>query len=962
MADNNNPSSSKASSNQQVFISYSRADRDACILLRSELEKAGFSVFRDEDSIQPGDHWVSELEKALECCTAFVLLIGKDGVERWVSAEYHVALRRHYAKAEDTEPLSIFPVLLKNASAASLPSFLKSFQSIRWNLPEPLPNKLLEAIRNSTNSDNIAVFDGRPFLGLSAFGRQDAPLFFGRRQETLKALEGLGDQQLIHPEKFWRANGEQYYRWLQIEGNSGSGKSSLVNAGMLPLIERGFLLERTGFEQWSILGPMMPGKDPVKSLRDALINGLTDDPVKRIELANTIQLEKPDALADAIKAYRTTPVQTAYLLIVDQFEELFTFSDEHLRKQFDSLLANALRDANCPMFMISTVRADFLDRYEYLPHLQPIYNTHCKRYFLPLISTQGLQDIIEQPARLAGLDISEIMHAILNDAKDEIGALPLVENALLQLWEQRQDNKLSGKIYLEKGGIAGMLKESADALLDRIEQAAPRKGKNAALELLLALTRVNDEGRNTRKRISREDAIYAAGKGDDELGELVLGMLSGERAVESLHTQRQNKMRLVTAINEVSQEQKSQTQLTEKPIESQKSIKPGYIDLIHETLVRVRPRVDRTQTPEGYWPTLYRYLEENPDRDLLEQQLRIKTREWQQSNVLGKVAKLCSYGEYKQYRKLNVRPATPEKRYLTWSKRMQLALAGMLSGIVLYVAESVYWIQKHDLPPDMALTLQHFRFGESVLPVLSDKLIPDGTFYMGEQDAVFSASLGENEKYFGVPGKSIQIAQPFYLGITEVTYLQYDYYVWQQHRVGNKHVAFPNTANGGRDNRPVVNVNWIEATAYANWFGEQIHMQCRLPTEAEWEYAARGDTLTAYPWGDEPGSNNANCDGCGSQWDGKESAPVGSFAANAFGLYDMPGNVWEWACSNWRDQFDGSEQSCNDDINDKQYRVLRGGSWLNSPVDLRASARNDYHPVYRNYTIGFRVLCLSPIE
>lgn len=959
MANNNNPSSSKKPSNQQVFISYNRADREACIQLRSELEKSGFSVFRDEENIEPGDQWVSELEKALERCAAFVLLIGKDGVQRWVSAEYHVALRRHYAKAEDTEPLLIFPILLEDASAASLPSFLMSFQSVRWNLSEPQPRKLLEAIKTRTVSNSIAVFEDCPFLGLSVFGRQDAPLFFGRRQETLKALEGLGDQQRIDPEKFRHTSGEQYFRWLQIAGNSGSGKSSLVNAGMLPLIEQGFLLERTGFGQWRILGPMMPGKDPVRSLRDALITGLTDDPLERIKLTDIIQLEKPAALADAVKSYRTAPVQTAYLLIVDQFEELFTFSEEHLRKQFDSLLANALGDANCPLFMISTVRADFLDRFEYLPHLQSIYNEHCKHYFLPLISTQGLQEIIEQPARLAGLDVSEIKHAILHDAKDEIGALPLVENALSQLWGQRQDNKLSGAIYLKKGGIAGMLKESADALLDRVEQAAPQKGRKAALELLLALTRVNDEGRNTRKRISREDAVYAAGKGDNELGELVLGMLSGERAVESLHAERQHKMRLVTTISEDAQEQKSHTQITEKskqqnkpesetekPIESQKSFKSGYVDLIHETLVRARQRTDNTQKPEGYWPTLYRYLEENPNRDWLEQQLRDETRKWQRNNVLGKVTRLCSYSEYKRYRKLNIRPATPEKRFLTWSKRMLTGIA--VSGFIVFafIVDNIYWAKKHDFPLEVELWNPLYRLGYKPLPEMV--AIPAGRFMMGRED---------RDK---IP---IEIKKPFQLGQYEVTYKQYDYYVWTQQRQGHGDIEFPKDAPGGRSSQPVVNVSFDDATAYVAWLGNQIGAQCRLPTEYEWEYAARAGTDTAYYWGDDAGVNNANCDGCGSKWDNQQAASIGQFKANPFGLHDMLGNVWEWTCSEYGDDRSSEKAQQCPKTGGIGAHVLRGGSWDYIPVSMPASYRDGpNHPDFRDYSLGFRVLCLSPIE
>jgi len=287
----------------------------------------------------------------------------------------------------------------------------------------------------------------------------------------------------------------------------------------------------------------------------------------------------------------------------------------------------------------------------------------------------------------------------------------------------------------------------------------------------------------------------------------------------------------------------------------------------------------------------------------------------------------------------------------------------VLSSIALYSAESIFWAQKHDLPLDMIWTLQSFRFGDPPRPVLTEKSIPAAAFNMGEQDAAFIANLGELEKHFGVPGKPIQITQPLYLGKTEVTYEQFDYYVWQQRRSGNMEITFPGTPKGGRGNQPAVNVSWFEAVAYANWLGEQLDdKQCRLPTEAEWEYAARAGTQTAYSWGDDLGVNHANCAGCGSQWDGEQAAPVGSFAANQFGLYDMSGNVWEWTCSNWSDQFDGSEQQCNNNTEDTQTRVLRGGSWLNRPDLVRASSRYDSRPALRDYDLGFRVLCSSPIE
>jgi formylglycine-generating enzyme required for sulfatase activity len=704
---------------------------------------------------------------------------------------------------------------------------------------------------------------------------------------------------------------------------------------MLPLIEQGFLLERTSFAQWRILGPMMPGKTPLEKLAETLEQGLIGDPARRDSLGRLKRLkEDARALAFTIKDFKQPG--SAYLLIVDQFEELFTSADETERKQLDALLAHALADPECPLFLINTVRADFLDRFEYLPQLQTAYNDCCKRYFLPLISAQGLQDCIEQPARLAGLDVSEITTAILKDTQDEIGALPLVENALLLLWQQRQDHKLSGKLYQQQGGIAGMLSSQADALLARIDQAVPQ-GKLAALELLLRLTRINDEGRHTRQRIALDEAVFVAGNGDDKTGRKVVEMLSGQRDHAVMQTGHYDVLRLIT----INQEQDRH-----------------YVDLIHETLIRARGKDIATGKLTGYWPMLFDYIDNNRDRDQYRQLLTHESKQWQHSKGFGRIWNLRWFGLNK-FRQLRIPKHSIEGRFLAWSRRVQLGLASIMTILVLYGAESIVWVQQHDLSPDMIWTLQRFRFGDPILPTLT--AIPSGSFNMGEQDAAFIASLGEYEKHFGVPGKSVSIEQPFYLSTTEITYEQYDYYVWQQHCAGNK-VEFPNTAKGGRGDRPVVNVNWFDAITYTRWLSEQTGQQCRLPTEAEWEFAARAGTTSAYHWGDEPGSGNANCNGCGSIWDNQEAAPVGSFAANRFGLYDMSGNVWEWTCSNWRERFDGNEQHCNSEETDTQARVVRGGSWDLSPDRARSAVRFSARSGGRDNYLGFRVFCSSPIE
>jgi len=328
---------------EPVFLSYSRTDREACIALRSALEQAGLSIFQDEDAIRVGDRWVTRLQDALQACSAFVVLIGRDDVRRWVGAEVEIALTRHLSPHNDKERLPIFPILLaKDARPEALPPFLALFQSTRWSPTEILPAALLEAIKNrAIRLGEPPPFEGCPFLGLNAFSRGDYRLFFGRRKETLEAIAGLGDQRESNPERMHGSGGAGYHRWLQIEGNSGAGKSSLVNAGMLPMIERGALWVRTGFEHWRVLGPMMPGKDPMAKLAEILELGLVEDRPQRDSLALQQRLEKDErALARRLRDFKED--KTAFLLIVDQFEALYTFADDAPRRNVSTTLRHQL--------------------------------------------------------------------------------------------------------------------------------------------------------------------------------------------------------------------------------------------------------------------------------------------------------------------------------------------------------------------------------------------------------------------------------------------------------------------------------------------------------------------------------------------------------------------------------------------------------------------------------------------
>ena len=158
----------------------------------------------------------------------------------------------------------------------------------------------------------------------------------------------------------------------------------------------------------------------------------------------------------------------------------------------------------------------------------------------------------------------------------------------------------------------------------------------------------------------------------------------------------------------------------------------------------------------------------------------------------------------------------------------------------------------------------------------------------------------------------------------------------------------------------MITVSWDDVTAYAEWLTQQTGYQYRLPTEAEWEYAARGGTQTKYWWGNEVGKNRAACDGCGAEWgwDAKQmTAPVGSFAANPFGLHDMAGNLWEWTCSEYENRYNGKEMQClsKEHANDDSLFVLRGGSWFNVALRVRSSFRYRFLRTVRSRIFGARL-------
>lgn len=221
-------------------------------------------------------------------------------------------------------------------------------------------------------------------------------------------------------------------------------------------------------------------------------------------------------------------------------------------------------------------------------------------------------------------------------------------------------------------------------------------------------------------------------------------------------------------------------------------------------------------------------------------------------------------------------------------------------------------------------------------------VIPAGEYIMGDQQGIGD----DNEK----PTAPVTLSKPFALSRFEITFEQYDLFARETNR------KLPDDAGWGRGNRPVINISWKDAQSYANWLAAMTRQPYRLPSEAEWEYAARAGNDTAYWWGDNPPSEQANCGECVSPYGGLKTAPVGKHAANPWGLYDMNGNVDEWVADCYNEQRSAAPRTAIALKNgDCSQRVMKGGSWFDIARLIRPASRYR-HPVdSKENSWGFRI-------
>lgn len=225
--------------------------------------------------------------------------------------------------------------------------------------------------------------------------------------------------------------------------------------------------------------------------------------------------------------------------------------------------------------------------------------------------------------------------------------------------------------------------------------------------------------------------------------------------------------------------------------------------------------------------------------------------------------------------------------------------------------------------------------------------VPAGSFVMGSSTATDKSSQREEQ-----PAHTVTIGKPFLIGRFEITFDEWHACVAD----GGCNGYEPFDENWGRSDRPVINVDANDVFGYLRWLSHKTGRTYRLPTEAEWEYAARAGTTTPFWWGPVIGEDDANCRGCGIDW-GKWTVPIGRFQPNPFGLHDVSGNVWEWVADCWFPTYKGAptDGSARGGTETCTKRTIRGGSWDNSPPFVRSAVRAWGREDGRSNNVGFRV-------
>jgi WD40 repeat protein len=488
-----------------LFLSHAGADTEAALALTRAIEEApdaqaaGLKVWLDKRDLVPGREWQVQLEGAIRRkATAFAVLVDSRGVINWVEREVRLALSR--ATSEPTFPF--VPLLVGEAKSRDLPDFAQQYQAARGATatdPELLRG-LLRAVLQPEDRDFSPVLESHPFVGLRAFGEGEARLFFGREQETEELVLRLGTTPLI-----------------MVVGDSGSGKSSLVKAGLVPAFRGGAMADLGGDQpdprSWHVV-TMRPRGSPFAGLTEAVVEAAQRAGRSLADIDNLRQrIRRQDAASIRDALSDVAPSPKLVLLVIDQFEELWTQASDAERRAFVEVVAELRSRADRDLRLVLTMRRDYYNLVSEFPgFFAQLEAPDGKAKFVTRrMQNEALRKAILEPLKLSVAKneaAAEIFaERVLRDAGDRPGDLALVQMALAEAWRARGDGNDLLAAYLGRGGVTGALANAAQEVFDKKLASEPEP---LVRGVFLRLARLGEAGGATR-RIARRDEFDDAG-------------------------------------------------------------------------------------------------------------------------------------------------------------------------------------------------------------------------------------------------------------------------------------------------------------------------------------------------------------------------------------------------------------------------------------------------------------------